>query len=189
MTYNLHIITHQNPRRAARLSWKSASLALGVVILMGRLQPLAGQGTAFTYQGQLQGSGGPATGLYDFKFLLYGSSTGGTAAAGRHWRQRRVLRRHDRLRRRCLRRHSVLAGNWGTQQCLGAFSVLSPRQELTPAPYAMSAEKVSAAGLGGVIASANLAGTYGSVINFTNPADRFAGNGAGNDQLSERRDR
>ncbi len=40
------------------------------------------QGTAFTYQGQLQNSGNPATGTYNFTFTLFNTNTGGAAIAG-----------------------------------------------------------------------------------------------------------
>src|SRR4030095_2700471 len=45
--------------------------SLFVVALLG-LSPLAfAQGTAFTYQGRLDASSGPANGLYDFRCQLY----------------------------------------------------------------------------------------------------------------------
>jgi hypothetical protein len=36
------------------------------------------QGTAFTYQGRLDGSGSPLSGLYDFRFKLYADPLGNT---------------------------------------------------------------------------------------------------------------
>jgi len=38
--------------------------------------------TAFTYQGRLNADGGPASGLYDFEFRLFGGETNATALAG-----------------------------------------------------------------------------------------------------------
>jgi len=38
--------------------------------------------TAFTYQGRLNADGGPASGLHDFQFQLFGVETNGTALAG-----------------------------------------------------------------------------------------------------------
>ncbi len=40
------------------------------------------QGTAFTYQGQLQNGGSPVAGSYDLVFTLYLVNSGGTAMAG-----------------------------------------------------------------------------------------------------------
>ena len=54
-------------------------LVLCGVVAAGRVM---GQGTAFTYQGQLNGSGVPATGRYDFTFTLYTTNVTGTAVAG-----------------------------------------------------------------------------------------------------------
>jgi hypothetical protein len=42
----------------------------------------AAQGTAFTYQGQLQNNGSPASGTYNLQFFLYTNSTGGMHIAG-----------------------------------------------------------------------------------------------------------
>src|SRR5208283_3990055 len=40
------------------------------------------QGTAFTYQGQLQNNGSPASGTYDLTFTLFNTNTSGVAIAG-----------------------------------------------------------------------------------------------------------
>src|ERR1039458_9568758 len=40
------------------------------------------QGTAFTYQGRLNNSGGPANGLYDLRFAVWDALTGGNTVAG-----------------------------------------------------------------------------------------------------------
>src|SRR5208337_1629194 len=40
------------------------------------------QGTAFTYQGQLQNNGSLASGTFNLQFTLYTNSAGGTAVAG-----------------------------------------------------------------------------------------------------------
>jgi hypothetical protein len=171
-------------RVSPRQTGMGGALGLGALILIGAMDPAAGQGTAFTYQGQLQEGGSPTTGLYDFTFSLYNVSSSGTAVAGPITNAATAV--NDGFFAATV---DFGAGVFdGTTYWLqigvrtngtGAFSGLSPRQELTPTPYAMFAEKVSAAGLGGAIPSANLAGVYGSAVNFTNPADSFAGNGSG----------
>jgi hypothetical protein len=184
-TINNMIVPHPRGQRVTDTqTGKRASLALGVLILICGLHPVVGQGTAFTYQGQLQEGGAAANGLYDFTFWLYNVSSGGTAVAGPVTNAATSV--NDGFFAAIV---DFGAGVFdGTSYWLqigvrtngiGAFSTLSPRQELTPAPYAMFAEKVSAAGLGGTIPSASLAGVYGSVVNFTNPADSFFGNGTG----------
>ena len=44
-------------------------------------QHLPAQGTAFTYQGQLQNNGSPASGAYDFTFALFTTNDPVTAQA------------------------------------------------------------------------------------------------------------
>src|SRR5215469_5699668 len=41
-----------------------------------------GQGTSFTYQGQLRTNGGLANGTYNLQFALYTNSAGGAVVAG-----------------------------------------------------------------------------------------------------------
>jgi hypothetical protein len=49
----------------------------------GSLVSLFAQGTAFTYQGRLENSSGPANGLYDVRFTIYDSTNNpGTLIAG-----------------------------------------------------------------------------------------------------------
>ena len=50
------------------------------VISAARLAPA--QGTAFTYQGRLNGNGTPVTGDYDLSFAVYDADTGGNLVAG-----------------------------------------------------------------------------------------------------------
>src|SRR5208282_2100401 len=50
-------------------------LALGFLAVTDGLRA---QGTAFTYQGQLQNNGSPASGLYNFEFALFNAATNGT---------------------------------------------------------------------------------------------------------------
>jgi BclA-like protein len=61
----------------------------------------------------------------------------------------------------------------------GSFTTLAPRQQLTPAPYAIFAEGANAAGLSGTIPMASLSGTYGGAVNLTNAGNSVSGNGAG----------
>jgi hypothetical protein len=160
------------------------------------------QGTAFTYQGQLLDGQNPANGVYNLEFLLYNVSTGGSAIAGpvtssgisvsnglftvvldfgtgifngtTHWLQIGV------------------ETNGG-----GSFTLLSPRQQLTPAPYSVYSENagvateansvangiVSAQQLNTIGAPGNgqVLGFNGSSLVWTSPASAsFAWNLSGN---------
>ena len=116
-------------------------------LLLSTIRPLpaAPPDTAFTYQGQLKQSGTAATGSYDFQFSLYPEASGGGQMGS-------TLE---------LRAISVSGGVFTTQLDFeinpfidgarwleiavrpaggGAYTTLSPRQELTATPYALRAK-------------------------------------------------
>jgi trimeric autotransporter adhesin len=173
----------RDPQRK-RLAVQGLSKALGAFILLSHLSQAAGQGTAFTYQGQLQDSGAPANGTYDLTFSLFTVPTGGTLAAG--YLTNAATGVSNGLFTVVLDFGPGVFN--GTAYWLqigvrtngtGAFASLSPRQELTPTPYAIFAEGANAAGLSGAIPTASLSGTYGGSVSFTNPGNVFAGKGSG----------
>ena len=53
----------------------------------------------------------------------------------------------------------------------GGFVTLSPRQSVTPSPYAVTAANVVSGGL--------LSGVYSNSVSFTNTGNNFVGNGSG----------
>src|SRR5579883_1869892 len=104
------------------------------------------QGTAVTYQGQLSFNGAPLTGLYDFTFTGYTTNSGGLSVAGP------------------VTNLAVTVSNglfttvfdfgsyaslptwleiWVRTNNGGAFRRLVTRQQLTPTPYAVTAENAS----------------------------------------------
>jgi hypothetical protein len=104
-----------------------------------------GQGTAISYQGRLNQAGTPATGLYDFTFAVFAAEAGGAALAG-----------PDELNAEPVTNglfnvsldfgRDIFAGakRWleiavRTNGSVAAYSILSPRQALTPSPYAIFA--------------------------------------------------
>jgi hypothetical protein len=111
-------------------------------------------GAAFTYQGRLTDGGSPASGTYDFQFILYDAAVGGA-------QQGPVVARDDvavtnGLFTVSLDFGSVFAGSkrWleiGVRPgaSTGAYSTLSPRQELAPAPNAVFSAAVPWAGITG----------------------------------------
>src|SRR5205823_4170654 len=64
-----------------------------------------------------------------------------------------------------------------------SYVTLSPRQKLTPAPYAITAGNLSgtlpASQLSGTLASAQLGGAYSGGLTLNNAANSFTGSGAG----------
>src|SRR5450432_3168141 len=119
---------------------------------------LHAQGTAFTYQGRLNDGATPASGKYDLHFIVYDNSAGGS-------QQGPLLTNSATAVSNGLFTVTLDFGNQfpGADRWLeigvstngnGTFSTLSPRQEITPTPYAIYAAGASAAGsLGGFGAS------------------------------------
>jgi hypothetical protein len=105
------------------------------------------QGTAFTYQGQLQNSGSPATGLYDFQFSLSNAPGGGSQIGVTVTNL--AVGVTNGLFATTIDFGAVFAGEaaWlaisvrtnGT----GSYAGLNPPQPLTPAPYAIFANTAS----------------------------------------------
>jgi hypothetical protein len=138
--------------------------AISVVLIYGSLCAAAAlaQGTAFTYQGQLKSSGGVATGQFDFQFSLWDAASGGgqhgstltfdgvgtdpapiTVTGGLFTVQLDFGNRFPgaaRYLQIAVRPHAT-----------GSYTTLSPRQQLTPTPYAMGLDWP----INGVAAAAN----------------------------------
>jgi hypothetical protein len=135
--------------------------------------PAFGQGTAFTYQGRLNNNGAPVSGRYDLQFTLFATNITGAAIAGPVTNAATAVS-NGLFTCAIDFGQGVFTGvaywldiavrtNGG-----GAFTELSPRQPLTPAPYSIFAS--SASGLHGLSVQQNTNGAPnvigGSSINF-----------------------
>lgn len=156
--------------------WRTVVLFCGVLAFFP-VEPLFAQGTAFTYQGQLNAGGTPASGNYDLTFSLFNTNTTGTPLAG-PVTNAAVSISNGLFTVMIDFGSSFWNGrtNWleigvRTNGASG-FTTLAPRQQVTPTPYAITAANVS-----GVIPSANLSGTYGNQVVFTNANNNFSGIG------------
>jgi hypothetical protein len=101
-------------------------------------------GTAFTYQGRLDSGGAPANGIYDFRFTLFDADTAGSAVAG-------PLSVNDVTVTDGLFTATLdfgaapFAGSerWLVVEAKATasqtFDALTPRQPLSPVPYALFA--------------------------------------------------
>lgn len=131
---------------------RSIILILGVVFAFGaKAAPL---GSEFTFQGQLQESGFPADGSYDFEFEPFDAETGGISFAPT---LPQTLQVDDGIFTTQLDfGDGPFMGDavWLEVRVRpsggGAFTVLSPRQPLTAAPYAMHARFVDMDSITGV---------------------------------------
>lgn len=118
--------------------------ALLLVALLAASNIASGQGTAFTYQGRLTDDSGPANGVYDFTFTLYGSQSGGSAVSAIATNAA-VFVTNGVFTARLDFGAAAFTGpdRWleiGVRtNGASAFTALSPRQAILPTPYAMHA--------------------------------------------------
>jgi formylglycine-generating enzyme required for sulfatase activity len=136
------------------------------------------QGTAFTYQGQLNDGGCPANGSYDLTFTLFNANTNGVAIAGPVTNSA-VLVTNGLFTVTIDFGAGVFNGqtNWlqiGVEtNGGGSFTTLTPLQELTPTPYAIysanagNAVTAATAATAGSATSATLATTATTANSFS----------------------
>ena len=161
----------------------SRFIALTVILLAflstlgSQLSTAFAQGTAFTYQGRLNVGPNAANGLYDLQFGIFDSASGGT-------QQGSYVTNNGTSVSNGL--FTVVldfgaAPFTGADLWLeiaartnGAFTVLSPRQKITPTPYAVTSRNVT-----GVVPGGGLSGTYGNAVTFNNGGNSFSGSFSG----------
>jgi hypothetical protein len=167
------------------------------------LQPLtaAPLGTAFTYQGRLIEGTNAYTGNAEFQATLWDVASGGTALATNASGSVIVGVTNGLF---------VLPLDFGTnfpgtvrwlqlevRTTIGAFTTLSPRQALTPAPYALYASSADTAATASSVPAANITGTlsdtslsgnvallngnqsFSGANTFGNAGNSYSGNGFG----------
>ena len=161
-------------------------LAFTALTLAFSLQPSAfGQGTAFTYQGRMTSGASGVTGLYDFHIVLYDSLAGGNA-----------LRQQNFTAIGVTNGLFVLPLDFGgnsfkgeplwlslsakTNGSAAPFVAMTPRQPLTPAPYAMFAGSADSV-VNGAIGNAQLAGQSVAQFNLQVAGTPAAGRVVGTD--------
>ncbi len=137
----------------------------------------AAQGTAFTYQGRLNAGGAPATGNYDLRFGLYTGSSGGAPVATLVTNGSVAV--SGGLFSATLDFGNVFSGasyfleiGVRTAGSNGAFTTLTPRQSITPTPYALYAP--TAGGINGVLSTNNLPPTV-ALLNSPNFTGTISG--------------
>ncbi len=142
----------------------------------------AAQGTAFTYQGRLNDGGSSANGTYDLQFYLRDALTAGNAIGATNTLPT-VPVTNGLFTVSLNFSAGIFTGTnyWleigvRTNGSVAPYSTLSPRQAITPAPYAIMAN--TASNLLGTLATGQLSGAYGNAVSFNNAGNSFAGNGA-----------
>jgi hypothetical protein len=135
-----------------------------LLVLSGVLLMAAPLGTAFNYNGRLSVGGDPATGGYDFRFILYTDAGGGTAVAGPITNSP-VGVTNGLFMTTLDFGAGVFTGSarWleigvRTNGDLADFTLLTPRQPLQPVPYALYSPNASWAGVAASVAVNGVAG-------------------------------
>jgi photosystem II stability/assembly factor-like uncharacterized protein len=147
------------------------------------------QGTAFLYQGRLNDGGNPANGNYDLRFTIYDSTNNpGVVIAGPLTNSATVVS-NGLFTANLDYGPGVFTGpaRWldlgvRTNGSTNGFVVLSPRQMLTPTPYAIFANTasnlsgtLSATQLTGTLPASAFAGGYTNAVALTNNGNIFGG--------------
>jgi hypothetical protein len=167
------------------------TFAAAMALLLVSLQFARAQGTAFTYQGQLEVSGAPANGDYDLRFGLYTNISTGNEVGSLVTNAATVV--SNGLFTTTLNFGNVFNGTayWleiGVRPngSTGAFTTLEPREPITPTPYAIMAGSASnllgtlpATQLSGPLPAGVLTGVYSNAVSFTNTGNILTGNGSG----------
>lgn len=120
-------------------------MVVGLVVSLAVVGKAAPMGTAWTYQGRLMDANDPGDGLYDFQFKLYDANVAGTQQGGTV-----VVEDLDIIEGNFTVEldfgSSVFNGDarWleiivrqGDSSDVGDYVTLSPRQEISPTPYAL----------------------------------------------------
>jgi len=184
------------------VAWRDGIVArpcrhlLVVLVLLSNfnLQPstVFAQGTAFMYQGRLNDGGSPANGNYDLRFTVYDSTNiPGAVIAGPLTNSATAVS-NGLFTVNLDFGSGVFTGpaRWldigvRTNGSINAFTILSPRQLLTPVPYAIFAN--TASNLSGSLPAAQLSGTlpasafasYTNTVALTNNGNIFNGTFSG----------
>ena len=134
----------------------------GVLCLMASA---SGQTTAFTYQGRLLNNSAPANGTYDMQFTLYDALSGGSQV-GTPLTNSTVAVTNGLFTVVLDFGGGVFtgAGRWiqvgvRTNGSVGAYTILSPRQQISSTPYAIRAAdagSVNANDITGIISDSQL---------------------------------
>jgi hypothetical protein len=166
---------------------QNAAVLLLLAVLNSQFSTAHAQGTAFTYQGQLQNNGSPASGIYALSFTLFATNASGVPVAG-PVTNNGVIVSNGLFTVQVDFGSGAFTGqsNWleiaVATNLTGSFTTLSPRQAVTPAPYAIYAE--TASNVSGTLPASQLAGDANGNL-FVGPSGNSTTTGAGNSATGE----
>ena len=175
---------NNTPHRShlSRICRALALVGLLLAVLAGNHATAAPAGTAFTCQGRLNSAGVPANGVYVMDFALFNAASSGTQV-GATLTNSAVAVTNGLFNVTLDFGTGIFPGGarWlemgVTTNGGGTFTTLSPRLQLTPTPYAITAN--TASNLLGTLPSAQLSGTVGNAQLANNAITINAGPGLG----------
>ena len=143
--------------------------------ILGFISVCFAQSNSFTYQGRFISSGTPFTGTAEMQFTLWDAASNGVQVASTTPTTAFVIVTNGLFTVPIDFGSSPFNGadRWiqiDARTVIGPFTTLQPRQKVTPAPYA-----IRAAHFDGTLVSAQLAGTYGNAVTFSNAGNVFMG--------------
>ncbi len=172
----LNLMPRRNRVKAGQLTNKVNSLKIKQIIttvaLLTCLSTAFAQGTAFTYQGRLNTTNGPASGTYNLAFSLFNTNAGGTAIAGPVTNSATAVT-NGLFTVTIDFGPGVFTGqtNWlqiGVEtNGAGTFTTLAPRQQLTPTPYAIYSANAGSATTASMAASVPASGIGAGTANIS----------------------
>ena len=166
------------------MNFKHFNFLLALVTALVAGHPAAFAQTAvFTYQGRLMDNGNPANGDYGMLFYLCNTPTPGGGAIGNVGIPSVPVTNGLFTVSLGFDQSALAATNlWleiAVQKNNSPFTILEPRQAITPTPYAITAGSLTgplpANQLSGALPSGLLSGVYPGVVNFNNVSNGFAG--------------
>src|ERR1700742_3727260 len=118
--------------------------AMILVGLLGSLVDAPAQGTAFSYQGKLDEAGSPANGAFDMTFSLYASHSGGSSAEMTITNMGIAVSNGQFATVLDFGPDVIEGQTWWLELAVrtnggNAFSILSPRLQVLPSPFAIYA--------------------------------------------------
>ena len=131
---------------------QNASLCLLLTTLNAHLVTASAQGMAFTYQGRLNDGANVANGSYDLRFAIFDALTLGTQQGGLVTNTATTVSNGLFTVTLDFGNQFPGADRWleisARTNGAGSFFTLSPRQALTPAPYAITAARAATLAVG-----------------------------------------
>lgn len=150
----------------SNLKYRAQIITCFLLLIAALCLQAQAQGTAFTYQGMLQDGGASANGVYDLQFRLFDAATSGSVVAGPLTNSATTVSNGVFVTTVDFGSSPYTGGDLWLELAVStnaanAFSVLTPRQHLTPAPYAILAGTAAHTAANSVNAGSILPNTIG----------------------------